>query len=508
MILAPRAWFGAALAASVALFLVLAIDQARQKSATYDEPIYISAGTLYLAEGNTKAAPRFGVLALPAALDALLLPRLAAHPTDGDVFMREAAEQRTVTRARAIPIAFGAALVALVGLLARRRFGDFAGGVAAALAASTPDIVAHGGLATTDVFLAFFALVAAASAAHVIASGRWKAAPGVILGAAGAAASKHAALPMLVPGLGAVWIAASWARGRPLARAVLEVAAAAAAAALLAALTLAPGGMPLYDYLASFAYQVNHASEGQPAVFLGAYSATGGFHAYYPVLFAVKTPIPLMLLAAAGAAWWLARGEERRLADLAIAAPAAALGAALVVGRLNMGSHYFLPCLPAVLLAAAAGAAALGRRGAAGKAVVAGLLLWQLGGTLENHPDHIAYFNEIVGGPAGGRRIAVDSSLDWGQDLAGLARWLEARGATEASVAYFGTADPEAYGIRNRRFDVTPEGLLAPRARYVAVSVSFLEGLHVPAAAFGRIREREPVAVIGHTIYVYDFEER
>src|SRR5438876_5097185 len=66
-------------------------------------------------------------------------------------------------------------------------------------------------------------------------------------------------------------------------------------------------------------------------------------------------------------------------------------------------------------------------------------------------PDYLAYFNEIAGGPRAGYRHLVDSSLDWGQDLPGLKAWLDENTDGIAGkpiyLAYFGSADPEWYGI-------------------------------------------------------------
>ena len=70
-----RAALAAALAGAIALFVALAAEQAREKSATYDEPYYIAAGISYLERGDTEAARRLGLLALPGALEALPLGR-------------------------------------------------------------------------------------------------------------------------------------------------------------------------------------------------------------------------------------------------------------------------------------------------------------------------------------------------------------------------------------------------------------------------------------------------
>ena len=58
-----------------------------------------------------------------------------------------------------------------------------------------------------------------------------------------------------------------------------------------------------------------------------------------------------------------------------------------------------------------------------GAAVLVGLLaVSQLMETLAVHPHELSFFNAAAGGLKGGRRFFVDSNLDWGQDLARLAR--------------------------------------------------------------------------------------
>jgi hypothetical protein len=85
--------------------------------------------------------------------------------------------------------------------------------------------------------------------------------------------------------------------------------------------------------------------------------------------------------------------------------------------------------------------------------VLLGLLLIAfVGESLALWPDYLAYFNLLAGGPRYGYRHLVDSSLDWGQDLPGLQRWLQqnVRPADRDSVylAYFGTASVSHYRIR------------------------------------------------------------
>jgi hypothetical protein len=105
---------------------------------------------------------------------------------------------------------------------------------------------------------------------------------------------------------------------------------------------------------------------------------------------------------------------------------------------------------------------------------VLALVAWVAIDTALSWPNYLAYFNEFVGGSADGYRCLADSSLDWGQDLPGLADWLhdharqtavDAPGEQEQPasdrpqspagqntppiyLAYFGTASPAYYNIR------------------------------------------------------------
>ncbi|NOX56393.1 MAG: hypothetical protein GXP27_18500 [Planctomycetes bacterium] len=50
-------------------------------------------------------------------------------------------------------------------------------------------------------------------------------------------------------------------------------------------------------------------------------------------------------------------------------------------------------------------------------AVTVACLLWTAVGTLLNHPHHLAYFNELAGGPENGWKHLLGSNFDWGQDF-------------------------------------------------------------------------------------------
>ena len=64
-------------------------------------------------------------------------------------------------------------------------------------------------------------------------------------------------------------------------------------------------------------------------------------------------------------------------------------------------------------------------------------------------PHYLSYFNQTIGGPKNGYKHLVDSSLDWGQDLPALKKWLHKNhtGDVPVYLSYFGSAEPEYYGL-------------------------------------------------------------
>jgi tetratricopeptide (TPR) repeat protein len=68
----------------------------------------------------------------------------------------------------------------------------------------------------------------------------------------------------------------------------------------------------------------------------------------------------------------------------------------------------------------------------------------------------LSFFNGTIGGPRNGYRHLVDSSVDWGQDLRGLAEWLHEHNSPQSPTAqpiylsYLGNGNPEFYGIQSR----------------------------------------------------------
>lgn len=239
-----------------------------------------------------------------------------------------------------------------------------------------------------------------------------------------------------------------------------------------------------------------HAASQERSAFLNAEFSDTGWWWFFPYAFLVKTPLAELLALAlvttlVALRWSRVDPSLRRatvLADLQRVLPLAALlavyGAFSITSRLNIGHRHLLPMYPALLILS-------------GGLVTVGAVRWRriaavvllLLASLESfavRPHYLAFFNATVGGPANGWRHLVDSSLDWGQDLPGLARWLAAEQAENepAFVTVFGARNLEHYGIRATmlapEFELHPRAWAELRGGIYAVSATMLQNVYSP----------------------------
>lgn len=193
-----------------------------------------------------------------------------------------------------------------------------------------------------------------------------------------------------------------------------------------------------------------------------------GWAGFFPAAFALKTTLPALALAVLAA---LAIARHRRTRQLAYRlAPlgvfAVIYGGFALASSLNIGHRHLLPLYP--LLYVFAGAALVSARRRFSLALVLALAGWQAVEAWRVRPHYLTYFNALAGGPQRGHRFLVDSSLDWGQALPDLQRWLEAHaGDRRVYLSYFGSDDPVHAGIRATRigdlyFDHAPVRAVLP----------------------------------------------
>ncbi len=235
---------------------------------------------------------------------------------------------------------------------------------------------------------------------------------------------------------------------------------------------------------------------------------------YFPVAFAVKTPLATLAIIVMGLVVFFRRSTTR-LPEFFLLVPIVAFFSAAAWSGLNIGLRHILPVYPFlfVWLGGVSAKIWLGtsRFGRCGLLL---LLLWLVASSLKTYPNYMAFFNEMVGGPKNGSRILLDSNLDWGQELKGLKRWMDDRKIQKIRLAYFGSMDPWYYGINavpapgtiifNWRGDKDD----SPTSPYIAISATYLAGLYLrPNDPYLSFRSKTPVASIGNSILVFHTDQ-
>ena len=193
------------------------------------------------------------------------------------------------------------------------------------------------------------------------------------------------------------------------------------------------------------------------------------------------------------------------------------LGALFAFGNTkNIGLRYLLGIYPFLFLLI--GITAIAALRSWRTYLITALAIWYVVGTVRNHPHHLAYFNELIGGPEDGYHYLVDSNLDWGQDLKGLKTYVDEHNIERLKLSYFGTVDPRLYDLQYEwlpsAFLPNPEAQPAhiPTTGIIAISVTNLVGVYMDMYGHGRdlfawLKTHQPVARIGHSIFIYEVEE-
>jgi hypothetical protein len=512
----------------VAVFALLAGSAMLRTSTTFDEIVFPAVGARALATGDFGMVddhPRMPQLiyGLPLHLWGVRIPpdsTLALDPLyrryhfARELYWRAGNPPENVTLIARLPgLLFGVLTIAAVFLLSRRHMPQGAALLAAALTAFLPDMLGHSGVAYNDVPLAFGVLVSLYAFDALVRRPTPALAVAAGLAAGFTITVKYsglivlaAAAVMLAIEARARWREAGWRRALAMALGVFALTA-------YIFIVMLYGDWRLGAYLDGFAEMSRNAG-GRFAYLLGQRSTQGWWY-FFPVAFALKTPAGLHVLAGialiAGAAS-LARTRGAGWPSHGARAPA--IGAALFLGavmaaKLNIGMRHALPMLPLVCILVAQGVAwAWDRSGRLARGIAAVATVAVVASTLRAYPYFISYLSEYATGRPLYRTL-VDSSTDWGQGLVALREYMKRKGIDRVGLAYFGSALPEGYGIE---YAALPSYFPRPvdvgaRPRFVAISATLLAGGYVEGDPYARMRDVEPVAVVGGTIYVFDLAD-
>ncbi len=533
------------------LSAIRVVSTYRVFSATNDEPAHIGCGMEWLDLGRYEYDYQHPPLARVAAA---LGPYLSGIRSFGKRYMWEEGKEilhaggsydRTLFLARLGILPFLLVAGICVYAMTRPLLGEPAALAGAGLFLTLPPVLAHGGLATTDMALAATLPLA------IHRFDLWVDRPDGIRSAAFGSAtgiailSKFSAIPFLAACLPAIALA-RWRCRKPrgggsrarhpwksagvvLAVLIFTVWAGyrfsigpVSDAALrphetvdrilgsrgklhdLAYSALEASIYPMPEFFRGINHLRGHNEIGHRGQFLLGEVRENSWWYFFFVAIGVKTPIPFLLLAGLG--FWTLHRRRSGEKDWHVLVPglcAAAIFLVCVPSRIKLGVRHILPIYPFLAVAAASGFAFLWSAfpsRPAGRAAAAVLLLWQVASGAVAHPDYIPYFNLLSGSHP--ERILSDSDLDWGQDLKRMVERFRSLGVERASVAVATSADLD-------RFAPPVMTVLPPNERrngWIAVSLYRLQydfSRRPPYRGYAWLESYDPVATAGKSIRIY-----
>ncbi|HTM08598.1 MAG TPA: glycosyltransferase family 39 protein [Verrucomicrobiae bacterium] len=564
------------------VFILISVSSSLEQSPTFDEPLHLFAGYSYLKWHDFRANPEHPPFAkMWAALPLLAMnikdprpgrahwdwmvadQRIAlAERIDRDMFADNDSKKLFLC-AKLQMIVLATVLGVFIYLWGKELFGVEAGLAALFLFVLDPNFLAHGQIVHTDVPFAVFGFIATFFFWRYLQRANWTNLLFFSLFMALAAVTKYSytVLFVILIVLGALKIFSATPQVDSFAASRL-VTSRRGKALLIGSVFLAAGAVSYLMVWAAYGFRFNAIPDGsahfyldpvmlpslvrplvlfvhdhhlfpeawiygqlyvsynlQRLAYLWGEVSKNGFLSYFPIAFAMKTPLPTLILLAIGC-WMIIR----RLIDGShvgfLLIPAVLYFAFAVVARINIGLRHILFVYPFLFAFAGAVVAKIWRSKAAYKrASLIFLAVWYVGACAWIYPHYLAYFNEVIGGPKNGYKVLIDSNLDWGQDLPGLKRWMDANGVKGIRFSYFGSVDPAYYGIAADYLPGSwilysePDTSPSEKVVYTAVSVQNLFGFQVPSRLdpselkrFEHVKKlqfQKPVATVGYSIFIF-----
>lgn len=243
---------------------------------------------------------------------------------------------------------------------------------------------------------------------------------------------------------------------------------------------------------------------------------------YFPIIYVIKEPLPwLVMLGAAilmtfrkrnwenNAISKFANWARNNFTEFSMLLWVVIYWAITLNSHLQIGVRHLLPIYPFVILLVASQAVKIKQKLILNFGLPI-LLIWYITDAFVAYPNYIPYYSEIVGGSTNGYKYAVDSNLDWGQDLKRLSQWAKDNNIEKIEIDYFGWNDPEYYlgdkfvPINSDRYKNAKDFQLRNQSNgWLAVSATTL--FQRSYGAYTWLRPFVPTTSIGNSIYIWQF---
>ncbi len=216
---------------------------------------------------------------------------------------------------------------------------------------------------------------------------------------------------------------------------------------------------------------------------------------FFPVALSVKTPVAFLILVLVSLLL-VVRAKQWSAPSVIPLAIATLMLVLVLFSTIDLGTRHILPLYAMLaILASVAAVELIGLQKPYGAMLLGAFIVWTGVSSFRYGKDQIAYFNEFAG--AHPEHYLLDSDLDWGQDLDKMADTVRVR-HIDSSLAmyYFGSADPLEHGFPPYTM-LVPDRV--PNAQWVVISKSALYA----EPGFWWLKSREPVAEAGNSMLLY-----
>lgn len=512
----------------MAFHVFLARGPIRDYAPTYDEPLHLTSGYVYLKTADYRINgyhhPAFGEMwaalpllwmnvPIPKDHNAWILkrwdPLSQFRFADTFLYKNTISAERLMEAGRWMQVGLSLILGVLVGFVAWKLGGAWSAFFSLVFWALSPTVLANGTLVSTD--MAFATTTFLFFASFLLPPNKMQAfLSGTALGFS--LVSKYFAianLPMLI-----CVAAFQWAKDRKL---FWEKAKKYGSLQYLfyffigvfLIFVVVYQGFDFSVFSSGIQRIFGRSQMGRASFFMGGHRNEGWLF-YFPVLFLLKTPIPLLFAFVAASVFSL---RKKIHVPSVLWIPPILFFLLACLSKVQIGHRYILMVYPFLFVVgglALAQNVAMRWMGGVG-------VLWLLASAWWVHPHFLPYFNELIGGPAQGYKYFTDSNNDWGQGIKGLSAVLEPSDLENGIyLSYFGVADPHVYGLKY--YDVGSDAIAAHsddstfrqlKPTKFAISITNLQATYYSHKdVFSWLGEFEPWKRVGHSIFIYDFKNR
>ncbi|MCA9024663.1 MAG: glycosyltransferase family 39 protein [Planctomycetaceae bacterium] len=161
----------------------------------------------------------------------------------------------------------------------------------------------------------------------------------------------------------------------------------------------------------------------------------------------------------------------------------------------NRYIRYVLPAFPFAFIWASQAVRLITESGRRWLIPVGGAVIWSIASSLWIFPHSLSYFNEAVGGPAGGHKHLIDANIDWGQDLYELRDWVSAHPESNPMSVVCQAYVP----LEVLQLDMTPP----PQKLQPGWYILSRHDRHERTGRWDAFRQLTPVDQIGESMDVY-----